>query len=292
MSMWNIAVFTSWASGIFLNSLIVTMYIRDWGRGLILGICDQILFIMSISNVLLQIFTTLDRILSLFGVYPLMPAKTFLFFTLVVLLLNDISFWNTAWLSIYYCIKLVSFSHRFLINLRACFPPSVMGLVLGSSVTLVLINILFFFKTQVKLMNTIINNKTISFYQPAFDQVYVYIHVIFGFSIPCSMTFICIGLSILTLLAHIRGVRKNTSQLSSSPQVEGLLRAACTMASQAVLELSISLMMMSAIASSFSVYATKYGGFIWTSLMLYPSIQSIILILGNSKIKNRLLGRS
>ncbi|XP_072273007.1 taste receptor type 2 member 41-like [Pyxicephalus adspersus] len=69
--------------------------------------------------------------------------KTFLILISLQLAFFNASAWNTAWLCIYYCVRLVNFSHPYLLKMKATLLSSVPQLIVGSVLGSVAINLPF-----------------------------------------------------------------------------------------------------------------------------------------------------
>ncbi|XP_063789029.1 taste receptor type 2 member 41-like [Pseudophryne corroboree] len=275
-------------NGIIINSAILSMYIRYWRKTTSLAASDPILLSMALTNLLLQCSLLLNSCLLAFQTQREMNTQTISVVVYVLLVLYNMSFWNTAWLSICYCVKLVTVTHRIFLWVKMWFPSSITKLLIGSAIWSVLVTLPFFWTSQMMfLQKTNITDGSIGFAMTV-NVLYTVTNMLLSYILPFTLTAICIGLSVTSLLHHVWRIRQNVSQDSSSPQLQALVRAAVTMMLHVLLDLTFLIILLYTFAVSF--HLEPVVGFIfWLFLMSYPSVQSFILIFGNPKLKRRLL---
>ncbi|XP_063789018.1 taste receptor type 2 member 41-like [Pseudophryne corroboree] len=269
--------------GIIINSAILSVYIRLWRTSNRLGASDPILLSMALTNLLLVCQYLVTYYLSTFHT-QINERKLFVFIVLYVL--YNMSFWNTAWLSICYCVKLVTVTHRILLWVKMWFPSSITKILIGSAIWSVLVNLPFIWTTQMIQQNTNITDGSISFTRKV-NVPFRVVNMLLSYALPITLTLICIGLSVTSLLHHVWRIRQNVSQDSSSPQLQALVRAAVTMTLHVVLDLTFLLIIISAFAVSSNV-GPMTDTFFWVYFFSYPSLQAFILIFGNPNLKRSL----
>uniref|UniRef100_A0ACB8ESG9 Uncharacterized protein n=1 Tax=Sphaerodactylus townsendi TaxID=933632 RepID=A0ACB8ESG9_9SAUR len=119
---------------IMINGLIIVVNLMDWSKGRSLMPNDEILSSLALFNLLFATLLILDYYLSLNWEEF---YSTFYNVQRVMLTLDIItscsSFWCTAWLSVFYCVKIVNFKQAFLLRLKLKFPGLVRWLLLGST---------------------------------------------------------------------------------------------------------------------------------------------------------------
>ncbi|XP_069841127.1 taste receptor type 2 member 9-like [Dendropsophus ebraccatus] len=279
----------SWISGTILNSWIGIIYLQDWRRHRSAGICDQITFIMSSINVVLQFTLTMDGMFQVFRLYSKLSKDYYICVSIFMFFLCDISSWHTTWLAISYFLRLVSVSHPFFLRLRSCFPSSALPLLLASVLGSFLINLPFFFTTHVALLDFPTNESYTSMYTQKYHPSSILLHVVFSCCLPIIFTLPCIGLSVKSLLGHVWKMRQSSSQYSFSPQLQALVQAAGTMILRVVTELTFNLIMTAIISMSYEMPLTIVA-ILWFLVMIFPTVQSIILIMGSPRLRSRLLG--
>ncbi|NWQ96525.1 T2R40 protein, partial [Burhinus bistriatus] len=102
-------------------------------RSKILSSYDMIMIFLSLSRFFLQSWMMLDLFLSLFCETPYYEENLFVIFKTVFMFLNYSSLWFAAWLSVFYCIKVASFTQSFFIWLKQRISSLVPWMLLTSS---------------------------------------------------------------------------------------------------------------------------------------------------------------
>ncbi|XP_063789017.1 taste receptor type 2 member 41-like [Pseudophryne corroboree] len=270
--------------GIIINSAILSVYIRLWRTSNRLGASDPILLSMALTNLLLVCQLLVSYYLSY---HTEMNISTLLFLSYVLYVLYNMSLWNTAWLSICNCVKLVTVTHRIFLWVKMWFPSSITKLLIGSAIWSVLVTLPFIWTVQMMFpQNTNITNGPLGL-PMNMDVSFIVVNVLLSYTIPFTLTAICIGLSVTSLLHHVWRIRQNVSQDSSSPQLQALVRAAVTMILHVLLDLVflIFVIFMFVVLSYISPVIITLS---WVYLFSFPSVQSFILIFGNPKLKRSL----
>ncbi|KAM5152722.1 taste receptor type 2 member 40-like [Mantella aurantiaca] len=275
-------------SGVTLNFYIVTVYVREWRRKKAFNVCDKIVLLLALSGIVSQCTCTIENLQYFFGSLTPHIMKQRIHALILHIFLMSMSFWNTAWLSIYYCLKLVKCSHRTLLQVKSRLSSSITQLLIVSLVAL-------FFMTLPLPWTVQILSKNITRDPSGLNHTDLYIHIdvryvplymVYGSLLPFLLIFICIGLSVMSLLSHVQHIRHNSSQFSSSPQLEGHLRAVRTMILQVSLCLALYLTVFSMILFS-SYIGIHIRLFLFVIVTSYPSAQALISIQGNPKLRNK-----
>uniref|UniRef100_A0A6I8PZR3 Taste receptor type 2 n=1 Tax=Xenopus tropicalis TaxID=8364 RepID=A0A6I8PZR3_XENTR len=271
----TVILIVTWPCGTILNSSIIAVYLSDWKKGVKLGECDQISLSLGCTNILLQCFTTFGVASISYGLcFPLIEKVCLVVFT-VLWFPVYLSFWLTAGLSICYCLRLVNLSPKFCIPLKRrlshIVPPLLVWSVAISSIITVPMN--WTIATD--------QNTTMMYYNISVNVVYLILETAFGICLPSIVTSICIVLSLISLLRHIRRMKQNTQ--FGSPKLKNLIRACRTMFLLMALNFLFFLIIFSSMVPPYS------GDTIWQTVMfscvmLNPSGQAVVLIFGNSKL--------
>ncbi|KAM6095248.1 taste receptor type 2 member 40-like [Chlamydotis macqueenii] len=87
-------------------------------RSKILSTYDMIMIFLSLSRCFLQSWMILDLFVSLFCEPSYYEENLFVIFKTVFMFLNNSSLWFAAWLSVFYCTKVASFTQSFFIWLK------------------------------------------------------------------------------------------------------------------------------------------------------------------------------
>nr|BAJ61152.1 taste receptor, type 2, member 1 [Dromaius novaehollandiae] len=120
-------------AGLLGNGTILAVSSTSWVRSKILSSYDMIMIFLSLSRFCLQSWMMLDLFLSL--VYPASyyVEKLFVTFKTVFMFLNYSSLWFAAWLSVFYCTKIATFTQSFFIRLKQRISSLVPWMLITSS---------------------------------------------------------------------------------------------------------------------------------------------------------------
>ncbi|XP_073502350.1 taste receptor type 2 member 1-like [Phyllobates terribilis] len=270
--------------GTALNSMIISIYYTDWRGRQHFSPCDQILLSISLTNLTMQMLSTLILIMLSFFVELPYVQLYLLHICIFSQFLTYVHFWNTAWLSSYYCFKLVSCSHRYFTWLKNRFSSSIVQTIGISLVVIFLITLPINWMAE----NTTIHNETR--YHFDVKSPYVAFNLLLGCEVPLLVTLTCIGLSVTSLLRHVWRIKKNRSEVTSRPQVKGHVRAVRVMVLQTLLNVTLHIA-----NSGFFLFSWRLGsildGIFHFLVLVNPTADALMLITGNPKLKSRLLRR-
>ncbi|KAG8430494.1 hypothetical protein GDO86_017613 [Hymenochirus boettgeri] len=273
----------TWICGTILNLSVVAVFLRDWKNKINLAVGDQIILTIGWTNLLSQSFCALDFICVTYGFYILLPKEFSLGVFVVIIFLNCLLFWLIASLSICYCLKLVNLSHEIWSDMKRRILNAIPLLLLGSGIISFAISLPFVWKTEIKDDKNTTDH--LNDYLFIFNKPFSCINITFGCGLPSVITSCCIGLSIKSLLKHIWRMKKNISQFWS-PQTKNHLTACRTM----FLLLVINLFLFFVYTLNILIFSYSPDPLnetvLWSLIMLNPSGQAIVLILGNSKLAN------
>ncbi|XP_066434036.1 taste receptor type 2 member 4-like [Eleutherodactylus coqui] len=213
-------------TGTFLNSIIVVLNFRFWKDVTTFKSYNRLLFVIGLTNTILQAFFIFDTILQTYNLY-LLHENVLSFMITFSFTLIDVNIWNTTWLSLLCCVRLVNSSHCFYLKIKAKFFSSLPLLIVGSVLFAAAINLPLFWITKLHIpANT--TDSSASGYFITVDNYYIIFSPLFGITVPFCMTCVSIGFSISTLLGHIRRMEHSDSHLTSA-QLQGHYRAVKTM---------------------------------------------------------------
>ncbi|XP_073490711.1 taste receptor type 2 member 40-like [Aquarana catesbeiana] len=292
--MWPVAdiirlvpIFFNLVSGLTLNSYIVVMYFWEWRKKKGFNVPDRIVLLSSLTGIVFQITFSIEVLKFDFGSHSSQSKSLQIYIVVFNIFLMNENLWNTAWLSIYYCLKLVKFSHRIFLQLQRRLSSSITQILGVSLVGLFFITLPLPWTLQVD--HKIIKdpsgmNYTLSYID--MDVQYSPLYIVLGSLLPFLLIFICIGLSVRSLLSHVHQIHHNSSQFSSSPQLEGHLRAVRTMILQVCLCLALYLTFCNNLLFPINT-ETVVNVVFFTIITSYPSFQAAISIQGNPKLRNR-----
>ncbi|XP_075433289.1 taste receptor type 2 member 8-like [Ascaphus truei] len=252
-------------AGIILNFYIMAVNFFDWKMGHKLSPCDQILVIMALNNVFLQCGLNVNESLAVMCPELLFSREVYLTTSILLMFELYISFWLTACLCIYYCLRIVTFNHNLFIHLKFRISALVPKLILVSGLGSFAISIPCIWEVHVGPLlgsgnvtgSSFVNNMSFHLSLP-----YKAIIITLGCCLPFLLTLFSIALTLTSLWTHARRMKQNASGSSPPPRIDAHLRAARIM-----------------------LWSMLFVFFI----LIYPTAQSSIVILGNTKLRTTCL---
>lgn len=279
---WLILILLTGMSGTLLNSLVAVVYFRLW-RGMS-DWCSYngILLLIGLVNLFYQWCLTVDSLFKYSHMYDLFDKKLCLFLFSLQLTLVGVSLWNTTWLSIFYCTRLVNSSHWLFLWIKDKFFLFLPQLMAGSVLFSVVITLPLFCATSMEIPQNRTGKLTLCSYNVDVNDIIL--SPVIGFCIPVPITCLSIGLSVRTLVRHIWRMRRSHI---AAPQLQGHFQAVRTMVVRLVLEIIFFIIIVIGTFTSLSSNSTMKS-ICWTNTLTYPTTQALILITGNPKLKKKL----
>lgn len=272
----------AFVSGVFFNSLIAVVYFKDWRQSVKSRVCEQILLSTSITNVLLQCLITFDGVLYIYGTHVLFIKEVYILDYVFFFLLMECSFWLTCWLSIYYCLKIVNFSHQIFLRIKTKFFSFATQVLLGTAAGSLLINLPFVWTVDIRFLQNLTSTDENN-YNLDVNLPFTIFNMMLGCCVPSLLTSISMGLSVTYLLRHVFRVKSDPSQFKAV-QLEAHITAVRTMVVRLILDLAFFLIIAGSLTSEFS-FGESWGAVCWILVIFYPTAQSVVLILGNSRLR-------
>ncbi|XP_077306010.1 taste receptor type 2 member 9-like [Lithobates pipiens] len=316
--------------GVLLNIYIIGVNAVDRRRGRPLSLCDKILVLMAVNNIGLQCDMNIGTFL--FIIFPEMLQYHNISCLISVFLIFQFyfSFWITAALCVYYCLRIVSFKLSFFIYLKTNITNVVTRFLIGSGVGSFATSLASIWEINLKLtrnvtsssfivganvnLSDITGNVTSSpwIVNPNMElaaitgnitssprmieatiqlsKTYQFLTITFGCCLPFVLAVLSIILTLTSLLVHYHSMKYNPSGFSV-PRLDAHMRAARTMVYLIVFYSIFYLSEVSLLASSLTVQSTSDLAALFF-VLIYPTAQSTIVILGNSKLCPTLLKSS
>ncbi|KAG9465535.1 hypothetical protein GDO78_018134 [Eleutherodactylus coqui] len=273
-------------TGTFLNSIIVVLNFRFWRDVTASKSYNRLLFVIGLTNTILQVHMVFDTILETFSLY-LLHENLLLYMLFFSFTLIDVNIWNTTWLSLLCCVRLVNSSHCFYLKIKAKFFSSLHHLIVGSVLFAAAINLPIIWTTKLHRATNITDSPA-SGYFVKLDTSYIIFSSLFGFTVPFSLTCVSIGFSICTILRHIRRMERSDSHLTSA-QLQGHYRAVKTMVIRGLLDFLFFFIIVLGGSVPLILNLTAYTC-LWLAVLMYPTSQAFILVFGNPKLKSAVYG--
>ncbi|XP_042305143.1 taste receptor type 2 member 7-like [Sceloporus undulatus] len=267
--------------GLISNGFIATVIIKEWTKCRSLASNEQLLLSLGISNicaVILQTASTITEYMVSFRNQLILPVIFFFAF-----FVTFFRFWLTAWLSVFYYIKIVNSPHSLFLWCKMRISWLIHRLLIGSLVISLLISFLIFHKILLQLQSDIsanITNKTQEKTLRATIGSSKVLFLVTGTVCPFLVVLFCSILSVVFLCRHVRRMTTEKSSFRSL-QTEAHIKAAWT-----VLFLLFAYVLF--YVGETLVLTTDLGGkqsFVIFLIMLYSPAQAAIFVLVNPKLK-------
>nr|XP_012623563.1 taste receptor type 2 member 62-like [Microcebus murinus] len=186
------------------NGFMVTVLGRQWVRRQALSTGDTIVACIATTRFCVHGVAMLNGLLSSFDF-------CFLLLNIFWDFLNVFSFWLTAWLAVFYCVKISSFSHPTFFWLKWRISRAVHRLMLGSLIicSLTAISSVFGNLMVIQMIASLnaCENRTLAYKIEAFQRHYFLLHEGFTLSIPFLLFLVSTVLLMVSLCRHMVRMR-------------------------------------------------------------------------------------
>uniref|UniRef100_A0A8C5QCC7 Taste receptor type 2 n=1 Tax=Leptobrachium leishanense TaxID=445787 RepID=A0A8C5QCC7_9ANUR len=269
--------------GFILNTVILAINLRDWTKGARLQPFHYIHIVMALVNILLQCAVVLGFFM---GRTPLLDdqykfnavfiSMSFLFF---------LCFWLNACLCAYYLTSIASFNHHFFAWLKTHFSAIIPKFILVAAVGSFIVSFSGIWKVSLEKTTGTYDNLTMN--SVAMDLFY-FVVLLMGAVLPLIFTLLPIGLTLASIWRHMKRIQKNEHAKRMkkndffTPQMEAHITATRTIVLLVVLYAFFYMSCASIVLKSFNMEEILV---FWIYVFNYPMAQSIVITLGNSKLK-------
>ncbi|XP_069057676.1 taste receptor type 2 member 39-like [Pleurodeles waltl] len=197
--------------------------------------------------------------------------------------------WFNSWLCTFYCIKIVNFSHALLARIKLRFSGMVPWLLLGSVLASIVINVpdTVYISNLSTLSTTANTTFVVEDYQ--YNNFQIMLMIAMGCLAPLVVIVASSVLVLTSLYRHTQLMQQNMEGLNGGPNMAAHIKAAKTILS--LLVLFIFYAVVSIVGLTQDAGDTIHAKFYITlcAYNSYPSINSLILILGNPKLKTAII---
>ncbi|XP_033034469.1 taste receptor type 2 member 1 [Trachypithecus francoisi] len=266
--------------GTFTNGIIVVVNGIDLIKHRKMAPLDLLLSCLAVSRIFLQLFIFYINVVVIF----LMEFITCSANCVFLIFVNELELWLATWLGVFYCAKVASVPHPLFIWLKMRISKLVPWMILGSLLYVSMICIFHSKYTGLMvpyfLRNFFFQNATIQTEVKQGIQVFSFVAELL---VPLLIFLVAVLLLIFSLGRHSRQMR-NTVAGSRVPGRGAHISALLSILSFLILYISHYLIKTFLSSLKFHV---KRSIFLFCILVIgtYPSGHSLILILGNPKLK-------
>ncbi|KAM5169090.1 taste receptor type 2 member 1-like [Callospermophilus lateralis] len=275
-------IFLLWAvmqslTGVFANGIILVVNSITLVRQRRLASLDLLLSCLATTRICMQVLIFNVHLVALSLVKVYMFTENFL----ILMFVNELGLWFATWLGVFYCAKIATIPHPIFFWLKMRISKLVPWLILGS-----LLYSLITSGLQSKYMWPFYKGVIMSYFSknrtktedPPPDSLYIFLA---GLIPPLLIFLVAVLLLVFSLGRHTQQMRTmGTRDPCRNPQVNALL---------SILSFLILYFSHYAMTILFCVQIFQFGSFPFRLCMMiagaYPAGHSIILILGNAKMK-------
>nr|BAM38383.1 taste receptor, type 2, member 60 [Pan troglodytes] len=276
------------------NGFITAALGVEWVLRRMLLPCDKLLVSLGASHFCLQ-SVVMGKTIYVFlypMAFPYNPVLQFLAFQWDFL--NAATLWFSTWLSVFYCVKIATFTHPVFFwlkhKLSGWLPWMVFSYVGLSSFT----TILFFIGNHRMYQNYLKNhlqpwNVTGNSIRSYCEKFYLFPLKMITWTMPAAVFFICMILLITSLGRHMKKALLTTSGFRE-PSVQAHIKALLALLSFAMLFISYFLSLVFSAAGIFPPLDFKF--WVWESVIyLCAAVHPIILLFSNCRLRAVLKSR-
>nr|BAV58053.1 bitter taste receptor T2R1 [Alouatta palliata] len=266
--------------GIFMNGIIVVVNGIDLIKHRKMAALDLLLSCLALSRTFLQFFIFYMNLVVLFLMKLIMYPES----CIIVMFISELELWLATWLGVFYCTKVSSVPHPLFIWLKMKISTLVPWMILGSLLYVSVICVFYsqysVFSVPHSLMNFFSQNATVQIEDIPAIQIFFFVAELL---VPLLIFLVAVLLLIFSLGRHTWQMR-NTVASSRVPGRSGHFSAWLSILS--FLILYVSHYMVKTFLCSIRFHIRRFI-FMLCILVIgtYPSGHSLILILGNPKLK-------
>ncbi|MEE6523791.1 hypothetical protein FKM82_022835, partial [Ascaphus truei] len=275
-------------AGTIFNWCIMAVSYRNWRKDISLNQCDLILLSMGLNNLALLCIMNTELFLHMLWSHLRFYREIYLALVFLEKFIIFLSFWLTAWLCVYYCIKISNFMHRLFFRVKLWVSSVLQKLLLMSAVGSFIISVPSLWicrqiDPQENSTYSLTANCSAVSETPALFISNIVIVAVLGCCLPFLLSFIAIGLTLTSLWGHIWRMKQKTSDFSI-PRLQVHSRAARNMILLVVLSMAVCITEVCFLSfpdDPENILLT----ICWYVTLSYPAAQAFLLIQGNTKLR-------
>ncbi|XP_005407149.1 PREDICTED: taste receptor type 2 member 1-like [Chinchilla lanigera] len=268
-------------TGVFANGFIMVVNMVDFIKQRKMAPLDLLISCLVTSRICLHFLILFEHI----AVLSFMKQSVFAELNIIFMFVTIWGLWLATWLGVFYCAKIATIPHPLFFWLKMRISNLVPWLILGSTLYASLSTGIY-----AKHAWTITQNFLVNFFSKNVTQIkgidFVLLStLIFHISVPLIIFLIAVLLLVFSLGRHAQQMR-STAMGTQDPHRGAPIRAVLSILSFLILYSSHYMMVL-----LFFFQILQFGSSLYEFCTLvsgtYPSIHSVVLILGNSKLKQK-----
>ncbi|ELW47545.1 taste receptor type 2 member 134 [Tupaia chinensis] len=269
------------------NGFMAAVLCREWARGRALPTGDMIVACLAASRLCVHGTAIVNNLLASFVL-----CCNFHYFNVLWDFTNTLMFWLTAWLAVFYCVKISSFSHPVFVWLKWRISRMVPKLLQGSLALSVLslissitTNTMF---AEITASQDSQGNNTLAVTLRTFHQHYFLSHMVVVVSIPFLLFLVSTLLLMFSLRRHL-GQMRNRKPGPCDPSTQAHTTA---LKSLTFFLISYTSYFLFLIISTLRLAIYNHWHWVWEAVTYTGlSLHSTILVLSSPKLRKALKGR-
>ncbi|XP_073451456.1 taste receptor type 2 member 1-like [Aquarana catesbeiana] len=268
--------------GFVTNGFILGVNLLDWKQCKALTAADHFICAVGLSNLLLQIWLGFGWMCDLFW-----NSDLFCRFAYALKMISiQCSLLLSAQLCVFYCIKILTFSHSFINFYKRHFLKSYKIAIISAVILCTVVGGPLFWIGENHLpfpngSSVFSNTKT---KEEMYSEIYRYFVLCYGYTTPLALAIISASLVIISLMLHMNRMR-DTLNTKHGAFINTHFWAGVTVLSLLLLYV---MCFVTAIFNMIPLFKKGDPGFGLCQLvfMIYAPAHGVVLITGNSKLKN------
>ncbi|XP_064416349.1 taste receptor type 2 member 40-like [Latimeria chalumnae] len=274
--------------GIIGNLFIAIINFQEFWRTGTLQPSERIVSCISVSNILVVIVLAVWFVIYLLDVCTYLGAHVYKVTDLLIIFISKASYWFTAWLCFFYCMKIIKVKWRFFKTLKQRISSLVSFLLIAT--------VLCSFAVAYPVIYTIRSLNTTNTIGECKDYYITQHELMMGYAIFLSLVASLLPLALMLLSSlgivvflfkHSKNMTKS-SNTSSSPRNEGPITVAKMLISLIVLYV-VTVICVLVTNHVFTIVASDMVVIIASSSCVFSAGSSVILIVGTVKLRQAFL---
>ncbi|EDL82655.1 taste receptor, type 2, member 1 [Rattus norvegicus] len=273
-----LVVMVQFVTGVLANGLIVVVHAIDLIMWKKMAPLDLLLFCLATSRIILQLCILFAQLC----LFSLVRHTLFEDNITFVFIINELSLWFATWLGVFYCAKIATIPHPLFLWLKMRISRLVPWLILGSVLYVIITTFIHSRETSAILKPIFISLFPKNATQVGTGHATLLSVLVLGLTLPLFIFTVAVLLLIYSLWNYSRQMRTmvGTREYSGHAHISAMLSIL------SFLILYLSHYMVAVLISTQVLYlGSRTFVFCLLVIGMYPSIHSIVLILGNPKLK-------